>query len=147
MREWVTAQGGSLLRLSAIQLKASLELDARVYCVTGPAGSGKTEIAVMHAALAYDRGCFVVLAARTKKFVRELSLRFRQRRPESQGLDFELISHAGGYPEDSMSLYLRRLMNSVVNIDWWVFQSRRGCPCLNWARSNVHNRLQTVDTI
>jgi hypothetical protein len=79
MKAWVTAQGGSFLRLSAIQLKAFLKLDARVNCITGPARSWKTEIALMHAALAYNRGCFVVVAARTKKIVRELSLRFRER--------------------------------------------------------------------
>jgi hypothetical protein len=77
----------------------------------------------MHAALAYDRGSFVVVAARTKKIVRELSLRFRQRRPYSKCLDFELISHADAYSEDSMSVYLRRMMNSVVNIEWWILQS------------------------
>jgi hypothetical protein len=66
MKAWVTGQGGSFLRLSAIQLKALLKLDARVNCITGPAGSGKTEIALMHAALAYDRGCFVVVAANEK---------------------------------------------------------------------------------
>jgi hypothetical protein len=55
-----------------------LKLDARVYSIAGRAGSGKTEFALMHAALAYDRGNFVVVAARTKQILRELSLRFRQ---------------------------------------------------------------------
>jgi hypothetical protein len=117
---------GGAMALTPMQLDF-VAVDSCVSQFIAPAGGGKTEVALSHAAFAYDMKCFVVVATKTKKMVRELYSRFVSRRPDANVLLFELVEGRESYAEDSLSLYIRNKTNTCLELEWWLLETFDQC--------------------